>query len=83
MSKVSTLTFVSASCLGLLPTQALNAYLGATLRSAQDISDQQSFSNVFLVFQVKYKILKISCKVESFDPIIKLGMERKEGVWRE
>ncbi|PIK44547.1 putative transmembrane protein [Apostichopus japonicus] len=47
MSKVSTLTFVSASCLGLLPTQALNAYLGATLRSAQDISDQQSFSNVF------------------------------------
>lgn len=52
MSRVSSSTFAAASCVGLLPTQALNVYVGSTLRTAQDPSQQHAFSNGSMVFQI-------------------------------
>lgn len=51
LSNVRVSTFMLASFLGLLPTQFLNSYMGSSLRSVQDIKDQQS-SSVLLMAQV-------------------------------
>ncbi|XP_070574050.1 transmembrane protein 64-like [Ptychodera flava] len=48
ITSVKTTRYLLASSLGLLPTQILNTYMGTTLRSMEDVLDQQSFSGYFM-----------------------------------
>lgn len=43
---------LSASVFGLLPTQAMNAYMGSTLRSVEDVISEHSGNYLILVVQV-------------------------------
>ena len=43
---------LSASLVGLLPTQAMNTYMGSTLRSVEDVISEHSGNYVILVLQV-------------------------------
>lgn len=49
-----------SSSLGLLPTQALNAYMGSTFRSLEDVMSQQSGGYIVLFAQVLISILLMS-----------------------
>jgi len=51
---------VISSSLGLLPTQALNAYMGSTLRSLEDVMSEQSGGYVVLFAQVVIGVLLMS-----------------------
>ena len=48
--------YVAASALGLLPTQTLNAYIGSTLRSMEDVMADHGSSYFILVAQVLISI---------------------------
>ncbi|XP_020893269.1 transmembrane protein 64 [Exaiptasia diaphana] len=52
--------YVITSSLGLLPTQALNAYMGSTLRSLEDVVSEQSGGYVILFAQVVIGVLLMS-----------------------
>ena len=39
ISPMSTWNYLQASCLGLLPCQIINVYLGSTLRSMEEVRD--------------------------------------------
>ena len=56
VSNVKMCRYVSASSIGLLPTQALNAYIGSTLRSMEDVMADHSSSYLVLVAQVLISI---------------------------
>lgn len=57
---VKLLKYVISSSLGLLPTQALNAYMGSTLRSLEDVMSEQSGGYIVLFAQVVIGILLMS-----------------------
>ncbi|XP_077983127.1 transmembrane protein 64-like [Glandiceps talaboti] len=58
ITNVKTVRYLAASTAGLLPTQALNTYMGTTLRSMEDVLDQQSFSGYFMfIFQLLVSIV--------------------------
>lgn len=40
--------YLMASSIGLLPTQLLNSYLGTTLRTMEDVIEEQSISGYFI-----------------------------------
>ena len=63
MSRVSVSTFMLASLIGLLPTQCLNSYMGSSLRSIQDIKNQQS-SSLLLLSQVPTALCFINVSLE-------------------
>ncbi|XP_014681554.1 PREDICTED: transmembrane protein 64-like [Priapulus caudatus] len=51
VSKISTPVYIGATCLGLLPTQTLNVYMGSTLRSMEDVfSDNSNNVMAYIVF---------------------------------
>ncbi|XP_022098127.1 transmembrane protein 64-like isoform X2 [Acanthaster planci] len=52
MANVSVSTFVMATAVGLFPNQLLSSYIGSTLRSVQDITNQQWNSSPAVVAQV-------------------------------
>lgn len=52
ITNISVTKCLAASCIGLLPTQAMNAYMGSTLRSVEDVISEHSGGYVLLVFQV-------------------------------
>lgn len=49
LSSVSGLQYHTASCVGLLPAQVINVYLGSTLRSMHDVL-QESHLTGYIVF---------------------------------
>ena len=57
VSNVKMFRYVTASSIGLLPTQALNAYIGSTLRSMEDVMADHSSSYLVLVAQVLISIV--------------------------
>ncbi|XP_006811909.1 transmembrane protein 64-like [Saccoglossus kowalevskii] len=58
ITNVKTLRYLIASTLGLIPTQALNTYIGTTLRSMEDVLDQQSFSGyIMFILQIVISIV--------------------------
>ncbi len=49
--------YIISSTLGLLPTQALNAYMGSTFRSLEDVVQEQSGGYILLFIQFIISIL--------------------------
>ncbi|EDO37035.1 predicted protein [Nematostella vectensis] len=49
--------YVMASSIGLLPSQALNAYMGSTLRSLEDVMEEKSGGYMVLFVQVVIGLL--------------------------
>eukprot|EP00118_Oscarella_pearsei_P003735 m.15554 g.15554 ORF g.15554 m.15554 type:complete len:144 (+) comp26428_c1_seq1:421-852(+) len=49
--------YASASIVGLLPTQALNTYMGTTFRSMEDVIDDKMNGYLLLLLQVAISIL--------------------------
>ncbi|XP_068724273.1 transmembrane protein 64-like [Montipora capricornis] len=57
VTNVSTPKYVISSTVGLLPTQALNAYMGSTFRSLEDIVQDQSGGYIILFVQFIISVL--------------------------
>lgn len=57
VTNVSTAKYVIASTIGLLPTQALNSYMGSTFRSLEDLVEEQSGGYIILFVQFIISIL--------------------------
>ena len=57
VTNVSTPKYVISSTVGLLPTQALNAYMGSTFRSLEDVVSDQSGGYILLFVQFIISIL--------------------------
>ncbi|CAD5110799.1 DgyrCDS164 [Dimorphilus gyrociliatus] len=54
ISNIGTVRYLIASILGLLPTQVLNAYIGSTLRSMEEVvSDKSQNITGYLVFIIQ------------------------------
>ncbi|XP_078606774.1 transmembrane protein 64-like [Branchiostoma floridae x Branchiostoma japonicum] len=49
VSKVQTFRYMTASTLGLLPTQALNTYIGSSLHSVEEVVDNPSSSDYMVL----------------------------------
>ncbi|XP_064109920.1 transmembrane protein 64-like isoform X2 [Macrobrachium nipponense] len=58
VSGVSTLLYMTASVIGLLPTQLLNCYLGTTVRNLQDVVSDSSSATAtgWIIFSVQIAI---------------------------
>ncbi|XP_063723720.1 transmembrane protein 64-like [Symsagittifera roscoffensis] len=54
VSEVSNCNYIVASVLGLLPTQAINAYIGTTLRSIEEVTSSRHNKSyyIILIFQI-------------------------------
>ena len=57
VTNVSAPKYVLSSTVGLLPTQALNAYMGSTFRSLEDVVQDQSGSYIILFIQFIISVL--------------------------
>ncbi|XP_067055399.1 transmembrane protein 64-like [Acropora muricata] len=57
VTNVSISKYVTSSTIGLLPTQALNTYMGSTFRSLEDVVQDQSGSYIVLFIQFIISIL--------------------------
>jgi len=56
-SSVSLPRYMTATALGLLPTQVINVYLGSTLRSMQDVlTDDNTAATGYIVFSIQVVI---------------------------
>ncbi|XP_033125341.1 transmembrane protein 64-like [Anneissia japonica] len=53
VTNVPTLTFIIASSIGLFPTQLLNSYVGSTLRSLDDLTQQNNSSMGYCIVFVQ------------------------------
>lgn len=51
-ANISKLRYMSATFLGLLPTQVLNTYMGTTLRSMEDVMSGKNSNSIVLIAQV-------------------------------
>lgn len=56
ITNISVTKCLAASVIGLLPTQAMNTYMGTTLRSVEDVISEHSGNYVILVIQVAITI---------------------------
>lgn len=57
ISPISTAQYVTASVVGLFPTQAINTYLGSTLRSMDDVlSNANTATTGYIIFAVQIVI---------------------------
>lgn len=54
VSDVSNLDYIVASVLGLLPTQAINAYIGTTLKEIEEVTESKHNKSyyIILIFQI-------------------------------
>lgn len=57
VTNVSIPKYIVSSTIGLLPTQALNAYMGSTFRSLEDVVQEQSGGYIILFIQFIISIL--------------------------
>lgn len=51
-AKIGKLRYITATFLGLLPTQILNTYMGTTLRSMEDVLAGKSNNSIVLIAQI-------------------------------
>lgn len=51
-AKISKIKYITATFVGLLPTQVLNTYMGTTLRSMEDVMAGKSSNSIVLIAQV-------------------------------
>jgi len=59
---------MTATALGLLPTQVINVYLGSTLRSMQDVlTDDNTAATGYIVFSIQVIYLEIKPKKNYFE----------------